>query len=217
MYDLDPYLTAGYYTNSDHPEVIEYVEKTIKGIENQKEKVIALYRAVRDDFKYYPYHLILKPQALRASVLVKKDYGYCVEKSNLFAACMRVIGVPSKLCFANVRNHLATERVETYLKTDLMVFHGFVEIFINDKWIKATPVFDAALCERLGVAVLDFDAENDSVFQESDKSGKPFMQYEYSYGCFRDVPFEMFLSELKKHYPHLFETRIHTEKIIIDF
>jgi transglutaminase-like putative cysteine protease len=217
MYDLEPYLTAGYYTDSDHPSVIEYTLKKVEGISDKKAQIIKIYEAVRDEFKYYPYHLILKPHALKAHVMLHKDYGYCVEKSNLFAACMRVLGVPARLCFANVRNHLATEKVESYLKTDLMVFHGYVEIYFEGKWIKATPIFDKALCERLGVAVLDFDCEHDSVFQESDKSGNPFMHYEHDYGCFRDVPFEMFLSELKKHYPHLFEKRIHTEKIIIDF
>ena len=217
MKDFESYLSPGFYTDSDHPAVIDYVNKKTIGFESIEDKVIALYKAVRDDFRYYPYHLILKPEALRASHLLTKDYGYCVEKSNLFAACMRVLKVPSKLCFANVRNHLATDRVEAYLKTDLMVFHGYVEIYLNEKWLKVTPVFDTVICERLGVAVLDFDGENDSIFQESDKSGNPFMLYEHYYGSFSDLPFDLFVSELKKHYPHLFEKKIHTEKIIIDF
>jgi transglutaminase-like putative cysteine protease len=211
------YLDPGTYTNSDHPTVISYTQKVTQGIDDLKEQVIALYYAVRDDFKYYPYHLIIKPSHLKASHLLTKDYGYCVEKSNLFAACLRVIGVPSRLCFANVRNHLATEKVENYLQTDLMVFHGFVELFLDGKWVKATPVFNKELCERLGVAPLDFDGEQDSIFQESDKSGKPFMSYEHDYGSFSDVPFELFLSELKRNYPHIFEKRVNTGDIIIDF
>jgi transglutaminase-like putative cysteine protease len=217
MKDFESYLSPGFYTDSEHPALIEYVVRNTKDIDGIKNKVIALYEAVRDDFKYYPYHLILKPDVLKASHLLTKDYGYCVEKSNLFAACMRVLKVPSKLCFANVRNHLATERVEAYLKTDLMVFHGYVEIFLNGKWVKVTPVFDSLICERLGVAVLEFDGENDSIFQESDKAGNPFMQYEHYYGSFSDLPFELFVSELRKFYPHLFEKKINTEKIIIDF
>lgn len=211
------YLLPGIYTDSDHPTVIAYTHKHIAGIVDKKEQVIAIYNAIRDDFKYNPYQLILKPYALKASYLLTKDYGYCVEKSNLFAACMRVLGIPSRLSYANVRNHLATDKVESYLKTDLMVFHGFVEIYLDGKWIKATPVFNKQLCERLGVAPLEFDAVHDSIFQESDKSGNPFMDYEHDYGYFSDVPFELFLAELKKHYPHIFEERIHTDKIVIDF
>lgn len=211
------YLDSGTYTNSNHPAVIAYTKKKIKGIQSLHDQVLALYYAVRDDFKYYPYHLILKPDYLKASYLLTKDYGYCVEKSNLFAACMRVIGVPSRLSFANVRNHLATEKVESYLQTDLMVFHGFVEIFLHEKWVKATPVFNKELCEKLGVAPLEFNGYEDSIFQESDKNGKPFMSYEHEYGYFVDVPFELFLSELKSNYPHIFEKKINDGKIIVDF
>ncbi len=211
------YLEAGIYTDSDHPAVVAYTQKITQNIKGLSAKVVALYYAVRDDFKYYPYHLILKPAYLKASHLLSKDYGYCVEKSNLFAACLRVLGIPSRLCFANVRNHLATEKVEAYLQTDLMVFHGFVELYLEGKWVKATPVFNKELCQKLGVAPLDFDGKEDAIFQESDKSGNPFMSYEHDYGSFSDVPFELFVGELKRHYPHIFAQRVNTGKIIVDF
>ncbi len=211
------YLRPGIYTDSDHPDILAYAQRITAEIDSPKAQAIALYRSIRDEFRYYPYHLILKPYALKASYLLSKDYGYCVEKSNLFAACLRALGIPAKLCYANVRNHLATEKVEDYLRTDLMVFHGFVDLFLEGKWVKATPVFNAQLCERLGVAVLDFDGENDAVFQESDKSGRPFMDYVHDYGCFADLPFELFVSELRRHYPHLFDKRIQSKEIIIDF
>ena len=184
MIDFDSYLQPGFYTDSNHVDVIAYTERKIKGISDRKEQIIRLYNSIRDEFRYNPYQLILKPYALKASFLLSKDSGYCVEKSNLFAACMRVIGIPSRLCYANVRNHLATEKVENYLKTDLMVFHGFVEIYFNEKWIKLNPVFNKELCDKLGVSVLEFDGENDAVFQESDKDGKPFIHYEKDYGLF---------------------------------
>jgi transglutaminase-like putative cysteine protease len=214
---FEPYLCSGEYTNSDHPAVIQYTLNLINGIEDITLQIIKIFDTVRDNFRYYPYHLILKPEALKASHILEKDYGYCVEKSVLFSACMRVIGIPSRLCFANVRNHLATEKVENYLRTDLMVFHGYVEIYHNEKWIKVTPVFDKGLCDKFGVSVLDFDGFNDCIFQESDKMGKPFMHYEHYYGSFSDLPFDIFVSELRKYYPHLFTKRIFSEKIIIDF
>ncbi len=217
MKKFDSYLNPGEFTNSKHPAIIQYTAQLIEGIVDKTQQVIKIFNSIRDNFKYYPYHLILKPEALKANCLLDKDYGYCVEKSNLFAAFMRVIEVTSRLCFANVRNHLATEKVENYLKTDLMVFHGYVEIFLNKKWIKLTPVFDKGLCNKLDVALLEFDGFNDCIFQESDKEGKPFMHYEHYYGSFSDLPFELFVSELRKFYPHLFLNRIFTEKIIIDF
>jgi len=214
---MKQYLQAGFYTNSDHPKVIEYTQSVIRGISDKQQQLIALFYAVRDGFRYNPYHLILKPYALKASFLLTKDYGYCVEKSNLFAACARVLGVPSRLGYGNVCNHLGTKDIEQKLKTNILVFHGFTEVFINDQWVKATPVFNKELCQKLGVEPLDFDAKTDCIFQESDKDGNPFMEYIHDYGTFADVPFEKFKTELLKFYPHLFDKQIRTDKFTIEF
>lgn len=217
MNNLDHYLQPGIYTDSNHPDIIAYTQKVIEGITNPKEQAIALFYAIRDGFKYYPYHLILKPHAMKASYLLTKDYGYCVEKSNLFAACTRSLGIPSRLGYGNVRNHLGTSTIEENLRTDVLVFHGYAEVFLDGKWVKATPVFNKELCEKFGVDALDFDGETDCIFQESDKSGNPFMEYIHNYGIFADVPFEQFEAELRKYYPHIFAKQIRTDKFIVEF
>lgn len=214
---MEKYLKAGIYTDSDHPDIIKYTQKNTLGISDPKQQVIALYKAVRDDFKYNPYRVILKPHAMKASYLLTKNDGYCVEKSNLFAACVRSLGIPSRLGYGNVRNHLGTNKIEEMLKTDLLVFHGYTEVFLNNKWIKATPVFNIELCEKYGVEALEFDGENDSVFQESDKKGNPFMDYVFDHGTFEDLPFERFVTEMRTHYPHLFEKQIKTSKMTLEF
>lgn len=211
------YLKAGIYTDSDHPAVIAYAKDKTEGIETKKEQVMALYYAIRDGFKYSPYHIVLKPYAMKASYLLTKDYGHCIEKSNLFVACVRSLGIPSRLAYANVKNHLGTTDLEAVLKTDVLVFHGYAEIFLNSKWIKATPVFNAALCDKLGVEPLDFDAENDAVFQESDKKGNPFMEYTEDHGTFSDVPLEAIIVGMKTHYPHFFENKVNDAKFIFEF
>lgn len=214
---MQQYLSAGFYTNSDHPAVMEYTRRITQNISDTKEQLKTIFTAVRDGFSYNPYRVVLKPFALQASYLLTKDYGYCIEKSNLFAACARVLGVPSRLGFANVRNHLATGKLEQHLKTDLLVFHGFAEIFLDGRWIKVTPVFDRSLCDKMGVPPLEFDGENDCIFQQSDKTGNPFMEYVDDHGTFADVPLEAFIAEMRKHYPHLFLKPIKTDKFEIDF
>lgn len=214
---MQAYLQPNYYTDSDHPDVVAYASRITQGIHEPAARMQALFRAVRDDFRYNPYRVILKPYALKASYLLSKDYGYCIEKSNLLAACARALGVASRLGFANVRNHLATEKLERYLRTDLLVFHGYTELFLHGRWIKLTPVFDRALCERLGVDPLDFDGANDCIFQQSDKGGKPFMEYVHDHGTFDTVPLERFKAEMQRVYPHLFERPIRTEQFEFDF
>lgn len=54
---------------------------------------------------------------------------------------------------------------------------------------------------------VNFDGTTDSIFQEFDKSGKVFMQYLHDYGAFEDLPYKLYLSELKKHYPHIFDDK----------
>ncbi len=103
-----------------------------------------------------------------------------------------------------MRNHLATEKVLTMLRTDLFVFHGYVEVFLQDKWIKATPAFDRTLCEKFGVKALDFDGEHDSIFQAFDKEGGKYMEYINDYGCFADLPHGLMTSVFCEAYPHIF-------------
>ena len=199
------YLQPAEYINSDSQEVIQFTQKVIGNTTDPVERAVKIYYAVRDGFNYNPYDLDLSSEALKASSLLKRNYGYCVEKACLLAACARVAGIPSRLGFAKVRNHIATEKLEEILKTNVLVFHGFTELFLNGKWVKATPAFNKSLCEKLKVESLEFDGTEDSIFQSYNKEGSQFMEYLHDYGNFDDVPYDLFISELKKHYPHLFE------------
>lgn len=216
MKDLSNYLKPGIYTDSDHPKVIAYTQKQIKGITDPIEKVVALYYSIRDDFRYSPYHIALTPHSLKASHLLTKDYGHCIEKSNLFTACVRSLGIPCRLGYGNVRNHLSTEQLEETLGTDVLVFHGYSEVYLNEKWVKATPVFNAELCTKLGVEPLEFDGTEDAVFQESDKGGKPFMEYVVDHGTFEDVPLDKIKKAMQEAYPHLFKAGANTTKFIFE-
>ncbi len=202
---MDEYLRPGIFIDSDHPDVVAYAEKITMGIQENTLQAIRLYYAIRDGFKYFPYNIDLNPRALKASALLKKNRGYCIEKANLLAAATRALGIPARLGFAIVRNHIGTEKLEKILRTDKLVFHGYTELFLEGKWVKATPAFDAALCERMGVHPLEFDGKTDSIFQESDRSGGRFMEYIHDYGNFPDIPYSKMIEEFRKHYPHLFE------------
>lgn len=199
------YLKSAQFVDSDSEEIKLFTQKIIGTSTDPIEKAVKLYYAVRDGFSYNPYDIDLSPGAMKASSIVKRDHGYCVEKACLLTACGRAAGIPSRLGFARVRNHIATEKLEEILKTNVMVFHGYTEFFLNEKWVKSTPAFNKALCEKLNVLPLEFNGKDDSIFQSYNKEGNQFMEYLHDYGNFPDVPLELFISELKKHYPHLFE------------
>ncbi len=202
------YLAPGKYIDSNHPNVVAFAHEHTQAAQTPTEKAIALYLAIRDGFRYDPYTINLKEEGMTASNLLERDYGYCVEKANLLAACARVVGVPSRLGFANVRNHIGVERYTKVLRTDVLVFHGYTDLYLNGQWVKATPAFNKELCARYQVAPLAFNGTEDSIFQEFTDDGQQYMEYLHDYGVFADVPRELFIEQLAKHYPHLFNQQV---------
>jgi transglutaminase-like putative cysteine protease len=205
--ETNKYLQAGFFTDSDHPKIKKFAQKHYNSDDSDIMRAVKLYYAVRDGFFYNPYCLDLKRSALKASRILDNKQSYCVEKAIVLTAAYRAAGLPSRLGFAIVKNHIGTERLERFLQTDLLVFHGYTEVYLNKQWVKATPAFNKALCDKLGVLPLEFDGKTDSVLQEYDRSGAQYMEYVHFYGNFHDLPYDLFISELKKYYPRLFESQ----------
>lgn len=205
---LAPYLNPGKYINSAHPEVIAFANQYKGDTDEPLEQAVNLYYAVRDNFLYNPFSVDLSDEGLKASSVLKRGYGYCVEKANLLAASSRTLGIPSRIGLADVRNHIGSEKLKKLLRTDVFACHGFTELFLNGKWVKATPAFNRSLCEKMGVAPLEFNGLEDSIFQEFDEhetGERKFMEYLHYHGSFADVPKDYMKAVLKKHYPHFFE------------
>src|SRR5581483_199373 len=98
------------------------------------------------------------PAENRASSVIARGRAYCVPKAVVLTAVARAAGIPSRLGFADVRNHLQSERLaETMGGSDIFIFHGYSELYVNGAWRKATPAFNATLCDRFGVPPLEFD------------------------------------------------------------
>ena len=211
---LIKYLTPNYFTDSDHPDIIAFTQKHINADDPDTEKVVKLYYAIRDGFMYNPNTINISREAFVASLFLKRNNGHCVDKANLLAACARAAGIPGRLGFANVSNHIGTSQLEKTLGSNVLVFHGFTELFLEGKWVKATPAFNKSLCEKLGVQPLEFDGTEDSIFQEYTEKGGRFMEYLHYYGSFAEFPYELMLSEWQRHYPHLFEKAVSGGKIV---
>ena len=187
---LTEYLTPGRFIDSDHPTIIAFAKETVGELEDPTEKAIELYGRVRDDFRYDPYNIPSDAEGYKASATLARGYGYCVTKSALMAAAARAVGVPARVGYADVRNHLTSEKLKERMGTDLFAFHGYTELFLHGAWVKATPVFNLSLCEKVGVLPLEFDGKQDSIFHPFDASGRRHMEYVRDRGAYADVPFE---------------------------
>ncbi len=205
-YDLSQYLRPTYYIDSEASEVIAFARAAADDRQTSLEKGIALFYAVRDEIRYDPYRIDLeKRESFKASVIIGRGYGYCVAKAIVLAAVARASGIPSRLGFADVRNHLSTERLRQLMKTDTFIFHGYTELFIEDRWVKATPTFNLSLCEKFGVNPLNFDGRSDSLFHPYDREGKRHMEYVRDHGHFADLPYERIVAYFRECYPAYFQ------------
>ena len=190
----------------DHsnPIVRSFTENIINGISDSKERAIALYYSIRDGIQYYPYEIHLFDSETKASKIIERGRGHCIDKAIVYVSCLRLIGIPAKIGLSKVINHIGTERMERILLSNVLTPHGYVEMNINGRWVKATPAFNEILCRFLNVSALDFNANEDSLFQEYDQGGNKFMQYIEDYGSFDEFPAELIVELLEEHYPHLF-------------
>jgi hypothetical protein len=95
---------------------------------------------------------------------------------------------------------VGTARLEEKLGTDLLVYHGYTELWLGERWVAATPAFNRQLCEKLGVSVLEFDGVNDSVFQAYDRGKGRFMEYVADHGTYDGIPFDAMIGAWRTHY-----------------
>ncbi|RZJ51736.1 MAG: transglutaminase family protein, partial [Acidovorax sp.] len=165
-----------------------------------RERAVALYLAVRDGFRYDPYRIDLSPEGMAASSVLAHGHGWCVPKAALLTAACRAAGIPARMGFADVRNHLSTERMRETMKTDLFIWHGYTDIWLDGQWRKATPAFNIELCDRFGLLPLTFDGENDSIYHPFDKSGARHMEYVHQRGAFDNMPLAQIVADFQAVY-----------------
>ena len=88
--------------------------------------------------------------------------------------------------------------------TDLFVFHGFTELYLEGKWVKATPAFNLALCTKFRVKPLEFDGTEDSIFHPFDEDNRRHMEYVRDRGSYADVPADEIRRVFAATYPSYF-------------
>jgi transglutaminase-like putative cysteine protease len=198
--DLREYLTPTRIIDSDHKAVREYALTVIDGTKSQIDQAVKLYLAVRDTIRYDPYAPFYLPLHYKASYVLKRRSSFCVPKASLLCALGRACGIPSRVGFATVRNHLATRQLLDYLGTDVFVYHAFVEFYLERKWVKATPAFNRELCERHGVPPLEFSGREDSLFQAYNSQNMRYIEYLDYTDAYADIPLPDILAAWERTY-----------------
>jgi len=199
--DLGPYLAPGAFVDHDDPDVRAFAERSAAGAADAIDQAVRLYYAVRDGIIYDPYFVGEAPHFYRASDCLRAGRGFCIPKAALLAAAARAVGIPARVGYADVRNHLSTRKLRALIGGDLFTWHGFTELHLEGRWVKATPTFNVSLCERFGVQPLEFDGRHDALFHEYDRAGRRHMEYVGERGHYVDVPVERIVAHFRRAYP----------------
>lgn len=197
------FLAPGRYINSSHPAVVAFSHENAKGA-GERERAVSLYYAVRDKIRYNPFLDFASTEVFRASAVLESGQGFCVGKASLLAACARAAGIEARVGFADVKNHLTTPRLAETMGSDLFVYHGYTELRIDGRWVKATPAFNLALCTRFRVKPLEFDGRADSIFHPFDQDDRRHMEYLRDRGVFADVPVAEIQQAFREAYPKFY-------------
>ena len=200
---MKEFLAPRRYIDSDHPAVVSFSKKHAIGIDHLA-RAVSLYYAVRDGIRYNPFLDFSKEETFRASHCIAAGEGFCIGKAALLAACARAGGIPARVGFADVKNHLTTPALRERMGTDLFVYHGYAELMIEGRWVKATPAFNVELCRRFRVKPLEFDGREDSIFHPFDEEDRRHMEYLRDRGSHADVPVAEIMRVFREVYPVLY-------------
>lgn len=201
MADLARLTEPTEFLDYESAPVQEFIDAAVpdRGAD-KRDLAVALYYAVRDDVFYEVYGADLSREGLKASHVATARQGFCLHKSVLYAACCRAVGIPARLHYGQVRNHLASDRLRKHIGGDVF-FHGLTAVHLDGKWVKATPVFNGLLCKLYGLKPLEFDGTADSLYHPFDEDGRKSMEFLVDHGGFDDLPYEFVMDQMRSNHP----------------
>lgn len=195
------HLASTAYIDAEHPAVKAFAERAVAGAETEQDRISRLFTSVRDEIRYDPYQLSHDPRDYVASNVISRRVAYCIPKAVVLTAGARSLGIPARLGFSDVRNHLQSPKLAKRMGTDVFKFHGYSELYVDGAWRKATPAFNVQLCERFGVEPLAFDGSADALLHPFAADGSAYMEYVRDRGVYADLPLALILEVFAAAYP----------------
>ena len=196
----DDDLASTWFLDHDDESVTRFANDTSAGATDDVGRAVALFAEVRDGIRYDPHNLSRDPADHRASAVLAGRQKWCVPKSVLLTSACRAVGIPARLGFADVRNHLQSPTLAERMGTDLFYWHGYSVLWLEGAWRKASPAFNAELCRRFGTEPLDFDGRSDALLHAHDGGGNRYMEYVNYRGIYADLPLDAIFATFTEVY-----------------
>lgn len=193
---MEEYLKPTFFIDSNNEKILKRAKTVIKNANTDKNRAVKLFYFVRDKIKYNPYSPFEKKEDYIASVILQRGFGYCIQKALLLCALIRSVNIPCRLVFVDIKNYQAPEILKKYFG-NLFKYHGYCEIFLNNRWIKATPTFNIEMCERFGYKPTEFNGEDNALLEKYDVNGNLTFEYVNFRGIFSDLPYDDIIKTYK--------------------
>lgn len=205
---ISEFLQPGIYVDSDSQAVKAFATQALQGVGGgDVDRGVALYYAVRDGLRYDPYDMMMTPENFTASHISQRQAAFCIPKAILLTAAARAANIPARLGYADVRNHLCSPKLKAAMQgRDLFIYHGYVEMYLEGRWVKSTPAFNKQLCDKVGIKTLDFNGRDDAMMHPYDREGRQHMEYVRDHGTFADHPYERVRNAFLDMYGDLSDT-----------
>lgn len=184
------YLRPTFFIDSDADAVAEKAAALTGTLKDERARAVRMFTFVRDEIKYNLFTPRTAPEDFRASVVLSRGAGYCVQKAVLFTALNRAAGIPARLRFAEIRNHRTSSELLNKRGSNVFVYNGLAEVLLSGNWIKAAPTYDAAYCLKNGFSMVDFDGTQDALLPSQTPDGDPHIDYLKDRGSYEDLPFD---------------------------
>ena len=198
MDNLELYLKPTEVIDSEHETIQTMAEQLTHDCVSEVEKAIKLFYFVRDSIRYNAYMISVALEDFKASTVLARGKGYCVQKAVLLTALGRASGIPSRLCFAKIKNYRMSAYLLERIGTNILPRHGYNQFFLNGKWLSAAATFDRELCKKNRFRMVEFDGIHDAILPKTDLNDHPHIEYLEKYGPQADLPLEWIAKEISR-------------------
>jgi transglutaminase-like putative cysteine protease len=188
------YLGPTFFIDCNEAIIVDRSTKLTAGIGSLLEKALRIFYFVRDDIRYNVYSPRTSDEDFKASHVLARGEGYCVQKAVLLVALSRAAGIPARLRFAEIRIHHTAKAIAEKRGSNVFPCHGLTDLYVEGKWVKATPTYDIGYCRKAGIAPVEFDGKGDALLPLDTLDGRSNIEYIQDRGFFDDLP----LNEIRK-------------------
>jgi len=152
--ELEEYVKPTYFADSNSKEIQDSLAEILNGVKTPKEAAIKIYYFVRDEIKFATGDV-----GLKASQTLKIKKGPSLLKGSLAIAMFRGAGIPARYRLIDADEKKVKGIVDNVsyflfplyrkLAPDHIILHIIPQVYLNDQWLNADPLFDKGFFDGL--------------------------------------------------------------------